>query len=166
MNGFSRLSVPLERSAFIQHILNTANDHFLYAVIFGTLFTMIIQSSSATTLIAMGFLDYGTLTLPSAVAIMLGSNIGTCSATYLAAIGSSWPSKWTAYTHILFNILGVVLFIPFIDLLVELARLLTSSSRLQLAHSSVIFNLSTALLALPFAGRFGIWVGGKPAPLL
>lgn len=161
MNGFSRLAGPLERSPIVRHLLNAANDHILYAVVFGIAFTMIIQSSSAATLVAMGFLDHGNLTLHSAIAIMLGSNIGTCFATYLAGIGSSWPAKWTAYTHILFNILGVALFIPFIELLADLTRLLAADSRLQLAHSAVIFNLSTALLALPFAGRFGIWVENR-----
>lgn len=158
MAGFSSLAEPLAQSPFIADLLTDANGNMLYAVVVGTLFSAIIQSSSAAMLVCMGFLDHGILSLPSAIAIMLGSNIGTCLTTYIASLGTGKAGRWTAYTHILFNVLSVLLFFPFIYLMTDLSLLIAGSGRTALAHISVIFNLVTALLAIPLAGPYGRWV--------
>ncbi|RYL90394.1 Na/Pi symporter [Sporolactobacillus sp. Y61] len=158
MAGFRNLAQPLVESAFIRDILMDANDNLLYAVVAGTLFAAVIQSSSATMLVCMGFLDHQLLSLSTAIAIMLGSNIGTCMTTYLAGLGTGKEGRWTAYTHILFNLLSVVVFFPFITFSADLLMGISGSGRAALAHASVIFNLVTALIAVPFAGMYGRWV--------
>ncbi|GGL40366.1 hypothetical protein GCM10007968_00380 [Sporolactobacillus putidus] len=158
MAGFSSLAEPLVRSPFISGLLSDANGNLSFSVVVGTLFSAIIQSSSATTLVCMGFLDHGILSLPSAIAIMLGSNIGTCVTTYIASLGAGRAGRWTAYTHILFNVLSVLLFFPFIHPMSDFSLLIAGSGRTALAHSSVLFNLITALLAVPLAGPYGRWV--------
>jgi phosphate:Na+ symporter len=158
MNGFSSLAESLIQSPFIRDLLVDANGSMLYAVIVGTLFSAIIQSSSATLLVCMGFLDHNILTLPAAIAIMLGSNVGTCLTTYLASLGTGREGRWTAYTHILFNVLSVVAFFPFIHFMGDYTMMLGGSGKTALAHASVIFNLITGLIAVPLAGPYGRWV--------
>ncbi|RYL91614.1 Na/Pi cotransporter family protein [Sporolactobacillus sp. THM7-4] len=158
MAGFSSLAEPLVQSPFIRDLLIDSNESLLYAVVVGTLFSAIIQSSSATMLVCMGFLDHGILSLPSAIAIMFGSNVGTCLTTYLASLGAGQEGRWTAYTHILFNILSVLLFFPLIMPLADFSMTIAGNSRTALAHTSVVFNLISAFLALPLAGPFGRWV--------
>lgn len=158
MEGFRSLAEPLVASPFIRDLLTDANNSLLYAVIIGTLFSAVIQSSSATMLVCMGFLDHDILSLASSIGIMLGSNIGTCLTTYLAGLGTGRGGRWTAYTHILFNVLSVLLFFPFINLIADLSLLIAPNERTALAHTSVIFNLITALFAVPFASPFGKWV--------
>lgn len=158
MSGFRSLAVPLAASPFIRDLLTGANESLVYSVVIGIFFAAIIQSSSATMLVCMGFLDASMLSLPSAIAIMFGSNIGTCMTTYLASLGTGKAGRWTAYTHILFNVLSVAAFFPFIYQLAELSLMFAGNDRTALAHTSVLFNLVTAILAVPLAGPYGRWV--------
>ncbi|MET1247573.1 MULTISPECIES: Na/Pi symporter [Sporolactobacillus] len=158
MNGFSSLAESLIQSPFIRDLLVDANDSMIYAVIVGTLFSAIIQSSSATLLVCMGFLDHNILSLPAAIAIMLGSNVGTCLTTYIASLGTGREGRWTAYTHILFNVLSVIVFFPFIHYMADYSIIIGGTGRAALAHASVIFNLITGLIAVPLAAPFGRWV--------
>ncbi|MFX3616043.1 MAG: Na/Pi symporter [Sporolactobacillus sp.] len=158
MQGFSSLAEPLVQSPFIRDLLVDANGSLFYALLVGILFSAIIQSSSATMLVCMGFLDHQILALPAAIAIMFGSNIGTCLTTYIASLGAGREARWTAYTHILFNVLSVALFLPFILPLSDFALALAGNGKVALAHTSVIFNLIAALIAIPLAGPFGRWV--------
>ncbi|WML50657.1 Na/Pi symporter [Neobacillus sp. PS3-34] len=120
--------------------------------------TAIIQSSTAMTGIAMGFLTAGILDLESGIAIMLGANIGTCITALVASIGSGEEAKLAAYAHIWLNVFGVLAFIPLIRPLAELAPDLAVSKDVQLAHISVIFNVAVSLVMLPFANRFGHFI--------
>ncbi|MFT8362087.1 MAG: Na/Pi symporter [Sporolactobacillus sp.] len=158
MHGFSSLAEPLTQSPFIRDLIVDANGSMFYAVLVGTLFSAIIQSSSATMLVCMGFLDHQILSLPAAIAIMFGSNIGTCLTTYIASLGAGREARWTAYTHILFNVFSVVLFFPFIYYLSDLSLAIAGSGKVALAHTSVIFNLITAFISIPLAAPFGRWV--------
>ena len=76
------------------------NEHFYLAAIIGCIITAIIQSSTAMTGIAMGFIHSGIINLPAAIAIMFGANIGTCVDAYIAAIGGGREAKRAAFAHI------------------------------------------------------------------
>src|SRR5690606_3806506 len=118
----------------------------------------IIQSSTATTAFAMAFVDGGLLSLVGAIAIMLGSNIGTCFTAYLASLGGSRSGKLVAYAHIFLNVIGVLLFIPLIKVLTLVSLYLTDDPARQVAHASTIFNVIVSLFFLPFAYKFGALV--------
>jgi phosphate:Na+ symporter len=152
MNGFEKLSDPLASIPIVQTLLENTNQSKLFGILLGTIFTAIIQSSTATTGIVMGFLNEHILSLQAGIAIVLGANIGTCVTAYIASIGSRKEAKLTAYAHIWLNIFGVLLFIPFIKELSTFTHMLTSIRDVQLAHASLIFNVICSLLALPFAG--------------
>ena len=86
----------------------------MLGVLVGAVFTAAIQSSTAMTglVIAMGHSN--SITLPVAIAIILGANIGSCIMGWLAAIQSGSSAKRASYSQILINIAGVILFLPFI----------------------------------------------------
>ena len=104
---------------------------------------------------AMGFLTAGLLQLDASIAIVLGANIGTCITAIFASIGGGKESRLAAYAHVWLNVFGVLLFIPLIPMLTDKAPLLANTKEVQLAHISVIFNVVTSLIVLPFATRFG-----------
>ncbi|CAG9619365.1 hypothetical protein BACCIP111883_00132 [Sutcliffiella rhizosphaerae] len=158
MNGFESLAAPLSTFPKVQEFLTLTNEHHLFGVGIGTLLTAIIQSSSATTGISMSFLSHDLLSLQAGIAIMLGANIGTCVTGYLASIGSIKEAKLTAFAHIWLNVIGVTLFFPLIPFLSRFVELLASSADVQLAHSSLIFNIICSVLALPFAKQFAKFV--------
>ncbi|GHH97049.1 Na/Pi symporter [Neobacillus kokaensis] len=155
MKGFEMLAHPLTSMKAIHHFIVSINDNILLSLLTGTIITSIIQSSTAMTGIAMGFLSAGLLQLDAGIAIVFGANIGTCVTALIAAIGGGNESRLAAYAHVWLNVFGVLLFIPLIPWLTEYAPLMASKKDVQLAHISVIFNVVTSLLVLPFAVKFG-----------
>ncbi|MFS0822649.1 Na/Pi symporter [Bacillus sp. 1P02SD] len=152
MNGFEQLAGPISQFPSIHTFFQQTNESSIFGVGVGTILTSIIQSSTATTGIIMGFMNEQLLTLNAGVAVLLGANIGTCITAYIASLGSRHEAKLAAYAHIWINVLGVILFFPFINILGKVAMLLTSHPDVQIAHVSLIFNVLTSLLFLPFAG--------------
>ncbi|MDP4083461.1 MAG: Na/Pi symporter [Bacillota bacterium] len=155
MKGFEVLAHPLTSVPFVKHSLLSLNDSIFFSLITGAILTSIIQSSTAMTGIAMGFLTAGLLQLNAGIAIMLGANIGTCITAIIAAIGGGQEAKLAAYAHVWLNVFGVMLFIPLIPTLVHFSPYLAKQKDVQLAHISVIFNVTSSLLVLPFAAKFG-----------
>lgn len=143
---------------FIDQLFIKLDNNLFYAVIAGALLTAIIQSSTATVGITMGFIASGVLNLDTAIAIVLGANIGTCFDAWLASIGSGKEAKLTVWSHIWLNVLGVVLFFPFIGVLAEIGTLLASRPDVQVAHISVLFNVLSSLIALPFVNKFSKFI--------
>lgn len=145
------IALPLMKSGLFQKMIGLGSENSVIGVLLGTVLTALIQSSTATTAITMSFIAEHTIPLSMAIAILLGSNIGTCITGWLASLGGSLEMKRVAWTHILFNIAGVILFIPFIGVLTLTVAALTSSAPAQTAHAQTIFNLICSLAALPFA---------------
>lgn len=158
MQGFEFLALPLSELSFMKESIYQLNDSSLLSVIAGIILTAIIQSSTATTGIVMGFLSSDVFHIATGIAIMLGANIGTCVTGYIASIGSGEESKLCAYAHIWLNLLGVVVFFPFIEMLSNLAVFLADKPEVQLAHISVLFNCISSVLVLPFAYKFGDFI--------
>lgn len=98
------------------------NDSFIGIItgfLFGTIFTSLIQSSAATiaivqNLYAMNTTEVVTITLKSAIPILIGANIGTTITALIASIGGNSESKKTALTHVIINVFGALLFLPLI----------------------------------------------------
>ncbi|MGN8841386.1 Na/Pi symporter [Niallia sp. HCP3S3_B10] len=155
MRGFKYFAGMIEDHPLLNTFFLQLADQPIIALLVGIGVTALIQSSTATIGIMMGFLEAGMLPIEIAIAIMLGSNIGTCITSYLASIGTEKSSKLCAYAHIWLNIGGVILFYPFIDILAATVKNMTADIDVQLAHASLLFNVLSSLLVLPFAERFG-----------
>lgn len=158
MNGFKYLAEPLMNVSSLETIFILMKDSTLLSVVLGAIVTAIIQSSTALTGIAMGFLNSNAIELKTGIALMLGSNIGTCMTAYLAAVGSGKEARLCAYAHIWLNVIGVALFFPFIESLSNFASQMTLKADVQLAHASVLFNVISSLVVLPFANHFATFI--------
>ncbi|RFU65758.1 Na/Pi symporter [Peribacillus glennii] len=158
MNGFKQLAGPISDFSITDTLIQSMENHLFIAILTGMVFTALIHSSSATIGIAMSFLAGGELTVSTGIAIMLGSNIGTCITGYMASIGSGDEARFTAYAHVWLNVLGVLAFIPLIRLLESSAAFFTADKAVQLAHAGVLFNVITSMVVLPFSGRFSKFI--------
>jgi phosphate:Na+ symporter len=158
MKGFEFLVHPLTKIPIVETLLLSLSTSNLLSIITGVILTALIQSSTATTGIVMGFLAGGALNLGTGIAIMLGSNIGTCVTAYLASIGGGKEAKLSAYAHIWLNVVGVILFYPFIGQLEQLGYMTAGEPAVQLAHTSVLFNVLSSILVLPFASVFASFI--------
>ncbi len=152
------LAAPLTHSPSLRTYFFEVNDHVVLALLLGCILTAIVQSSTVITGVTMGFMAAHSIDLNAGIGIMLGANIGTCITAYMASIGGGTQAKLTAYAHIWLNVIGVLIFIPLIPIMSYLVQRVTSSPDLQLAHASVIFNISCSILVLPFANQFAQFI--------
>lgn len=143
---------PLKESeAFIG--LMTKFDNPLIGILVGALFTAVIQSSSASVGILQALASTGMIPLSSAVFVLFGQNIGTCITAVLASIGMKVNAKRTTVIHLLFNIIGTVLFtiVCLVTPYVTWIEAMTPGDPVaQIANAHTVFNIVTTLLLLPF----------------
>jgi len=99
----------LEHEAWFSQLMVSFSNPIL-GILFGAALTALIQSSSASVGILQGLCVTGAVTFGSAIPIILGQNIGTCVTALMGAIGANRNARRTAVVHLLFNILGVLIF--------------------------------------------------------
>lgn len=126
----------------------------ILGVVIGTLFTVIVQSSSATIGILQSLHAESMINLDGALPILFGDNIGTTITAVLAAIGTSVAAKRAAATHVLFNLIGTTIFLiilgPFTKLIELLTNNLNLNPEMSIAFAHGIFNTTNTLIQLPF----------------
>nr|CRH05791.1 Putative Na/Pi-cotransporter II-related protein [Candidatus Magnetococcus massalia] len=162
MASMSDAMVPLrDYPPFLQLMIQM--ESIWLAVALAALFTALVQSSSATTAIVIVLAGQGFITLSAGIALAFGANVGTCITALLAAIGKPREAVRAAMAHVLFNLLGVMIWIAWIDQLAQFviqispvaeglqgaARLAAETPR-QVANAHTLFNVINTLLFLPF----------------
>lgn len=147
---------PLRESpTFIRFLQSISSP--ITAILFGTIFTAIIQSSSASVGILQTLANQGLVPFSISFYVVLGQNIGTCITSVLASFNTSINAKRAALCHVLFNVLGTLLFLvvsylfPLKELILSVAP---STPAAQIAFLHTIFNITTTLLLLPFSVQF------------
>lgn len=153
--GLDTMSVAMEplrdSEVFVYFMTNYSNP--LVGILIGLVLTAVIQSSSASIGILQALAVQGLVPIEFAVYILLGQNIGTCVTALLSAAGSKTNSKRTAVMHLLFNVLGTVIFLlitaftPYTTLLGKLSD--NVSVQISIAH--IIFNVVSTIILFPFA---------------
>jgi len=126
-------------------------------LIAGTIFTALVQSSSASTGVVIVLAQQGVITLEAGIPIIFGANIGTCVTAGLASIGLSREAKRVALAHVLFKVAGVIIFVFWIPHFADLIRSVTSymggGVARQIANAHTIFNVSLAILEISVRAR-------------
>jgi phosphate:Na+ symporter len=134
-------------------------------ILIGAVFTAIVQSSAATLAIVIALASQGLMPLEAGIALILGANVGTCGTALLASIGKAPEAAQVGVVHLLFNMLGVLLFVFFIPQLADFVRHISPSApeldgvaRLaaetprQVANTHTIFSVVSTLILIWFAG--------------
>jgi len=145
--------------------LMTKLENPVLGILAGAIFTGLVQSSAATTGIAIVMASEGLMSLPAGIGLALGANIGTCVTAILAALGKPVAARRAAAAHIVFNIVGVLIWWPFIDQLAQLATMISPNNPelsggakmaaevpRQIANAHTIFNVANTLLFISFTG--------------
>ncbi len=127
------------------------------------IFTAVVQSSAATTAIAMALAIQGLITFEAAAATVFGMNIGTTITAWMAAFNSTTEAKRTAMAHTLFNVIGTILLVPlFLPVIVPLAKSIfpdyATNIPAPMAAVHTFFNVTTTLVFLPFVPQFARFV--------
>ena len=155
MEMMSNAMVPLRSSPDFIRIVSTFENPFI-GILVGAVFTAIIQSSSASVGILQALAKSGVVTLPSAIYVLFGQNIGTCITAVLASIGTGRNAKRTTIIHLSFNIIGTIIFVtismllPFADFMQSLTP---GNIPAQIANVHTVFNVVTTIVLLPFGTK-------------
>ena len=127
----------------------------IVGILFGAVLTAIIQSSSASVGILQGLCVTGAVTYGAAIPIILGQNIGTCVTAMMGAIGTNRNARRTAMVHLLFNVVGVVMFVVVfygLGLLIDWRFLREGVQAWNISVIHTGFNLVATAVLLPLNG--------------
>ncbi|MBE6873238.1 MAG: Na/Pi cotransporter family protein [Ruminococcus albus] len=142
MEGFSKLLVAFKNP--------------LLSVLFGAVFTGVIQSSAASVGILQALSLTGTISYRMAIPIIMGQNIGTCVTALLSSIGVNKNAKRVTVVHMSFNIIGTVVCLAAfygLNAVVHFSFVDKSIGAVEIAAVHSIFNIVTTLILLPFSSQ-------------
>jgi phosphate:Na+ symporter len=124
------------------------------ALLAGFLFTVLFQSSSVTSGIVVVLAQGGFITLPHAILLIFGANIGSTATPILASATMGLYARRSAVAHLIFNFGGVLLIIPFFSQFQSLVLLVGGTGAQEVANAHLFFNLIAAILFLLFVRQF------------
>ena len=154
MDMMSGAMKPLANSEEFVGLL-TKFENPVLGILAGTVFTALIQSSSASVGILQALANSGVIGLGSAAFVLFGQNIGTCVTALLASIGTNRNARRTTVIHISFNVIGTVIFTTLClvtPLIAFMEGLTPTNPSAQIANLHTTFNVVTSLLLIPFGG--------------
>lgn len=153
---------PLADMPEFTHIL-TAFTNPILGVIFGAVFTGIIQSSAASVGVLQALSMTGGITYGMAIPIIMGQNIGTCVTALISSIGVGTNAKRVSAVHVSFNLIGTLVFllIFYVGNLIFNFKFVTDSiNPVGIAFCHTVFNIATTIMLLPFTKqleKIAIW---------
>ena len=158
---------PIFAAAF-----QTLGKNPILGVLTGAAVTAIIQSSSASVGILQTLALNGVVSCNSAIFITLGQNIGTCVTALISSAGANRTAKRAATIHMLFNVMGAIIFGILMFVLFSVnpswGNSMISSTEISVFHT--VFNVANTILLFPFANVLvtlsGKIVKEKPADLM
>jgi phosphate:Na+ symporter len=160
--------VPLSESAAFVNFLTTLSNPAM-AVIFGVLFTALLQSSSSSVVIFQTFAVQGLLSYQMTVYLCIGAAIGSVFPNILASLTTNRNGKRTACLNLLFNLFRAAILIVLINIFPGILRFIQSMSPAdigrQVANTHTIFAIVAVLIEMPFAGRI-VSLSQKIIPVL
>lgn len=153
LNLISHTLSPLQNDLRLIEFL-TRPQNALLGVLVGALITAVVQSSSVTTGLAIIFTQQGLMSLENAIPILMGANIGTTITALLSIINMDIAAKKTALAHFLFNLGGVLIFLPLVIFWGNDFPLFSEDPAIALANFHLAFNLISSLAFLAFLKPF------------
>lgn len=144
---------PYASSPIFAKAFATLGGNPILGILTGAAVTAIIQSSSASVGILQTLAANGVVTWNSAVYITLGQNIGTCVTALISSAGANKTAKRAAVIHLLFNVIGAVVFgaIMFTIFITNRSFAGSEINSVQISIFHTIFNITCTVLLFPFA---------------
>ncbi|MGO4887182.1 Na/Pi cotransporter family protein [Anaerobacillus sp. MEB173] len=153
---------PLRELQQFQDLTVSMSENPILGVVIGTVFTIIVQSSSATIGVLQALHAQDMIDLRAALPVLFGDNIGTTITAVLASIGATIAAKRAALTHVIFNLIGTVIVLLILGFytgfIAYLRDALGLNPEMTIAFAHGIFNVSNTLIQLPFVAVLALIV--------
>ncbi|MDD5347423.1 MAG: Na/Pi cotransporter family protein, partial [Candidatus Omnitrophica bacterium] len=150
LNILTQVITPLGQYPWFNNLFVSFSRNPFLGIFAGFLITAVLQSSSVTTGMVIGLAMANLIDLRAAIPLVLGCDIGTCVTTLLASVGTNVSARRAAIGHILFNIIGVFIFLPFLGAFENLSAATSGSLPRQIANANTMFKVINTLIFLPF----------------
>lgn len=147
---------PLKYLPAFKDVMVSLSGSPILGVFIGTTITVLVQASSATISILQNIYQEGLIPLKAALPVLFGDNIGTTITAIIAVIGSNTSAKRLAASHVMFNVIGTVIFLifltPFSMFVGKMEQILHLNPKMAIAFAHGSFNMMTTVLLFPFIG--------------
>ena len=147
---------PLKYLPAFKDVMVSLSGNPVLGVFIGTTITVLVQASSATISILQNIYQEGLIPLKAALPVLFGDNIGTTITAIIAVIGSNTSAKRLAASHVMFNVVGTVIFLifltPFSMFVAKMEQILHLNPKIAIAFAHGSFNMMTTVLLFPFIG--------------
>jgi phosphate:Na+ symporter len=157
MKVMQSIMPELQSRGMFAWFVQQSQQSLLWGIIAGAILTAILHSGAVTIAMAMGLAAIEAISPALGIAIVIGANVGTCVTALMASIGGSRFGVYVAWSHILLNVGGALLFYPFIGMLETFTLSFSDNPAGQVAHAQTIFNIICSLLALPICYLPALW---------
>ncbi len=156
MDLMGKAVMPLRSYQGFIDFIERFSSNPLLGVGVGLLMTLLIQSSSATIGILITMASQGLIPLEGAIPVLLGDNIGTCVTAVLAAARANITARRVALAHVMFNVIGCIIFVLFMHWFMQLVLAISPAGNIarQIANAHTAFNVINTLLFMPFNQPF------------
>ncbi len=154
LNIMSQAIKPLGDSQIFKDFFVRFSKNPLLGIAAGTIVTAILQSSSVTTGMVLALASVNLIDLKGAIPLVLGCNIGTCMTALIASIGTNVSARRAMMAHLMFNVIGVIIFFPFLTPLRNLALETSNNLMRQIANVHTLFNVINTMIFLPFTNLY------------
>lgn len=155
LNLMQKSLLPIQEFTWFKNLLISLSNPFL-GLFIGIIITCIIQSSSATVAILQTVADSSKINYLMTIPIIMGENIGTCLTTLIASINTSKNAKKVAISHLLYNIIGTIIFFTlfYLCFLLKSQFLEKEVNSFDIALIHTLFNFFSILIFYPFLHFF------------
>ena len=147
---------PLKYLPAFKDVMVSLSGNPVLGVFIGTTITVLVQASSATISILQNIYQEGLIPLKAALPVLFGDNIGTTITAIIAVIGSNTSAKRLAASHVMFNVIGTLIFLiflsPFSMFVAKMEQILHLNPKMAIAFAHGSFNMMTTVLLFPFIG--------------
>ncbi|WP_067730440.1 Na/Pi cotransporter family protein [Oceanobacillus damuensis] len=158
---------PLRSLEAFHELTVSMSSNPVLGVVIGTVFTLIVQSSSATIGVLQTLFAQGAIELNAALPVLFGDNIGTTITAVLASLGASVAAKRAAATHVVFNVVGTTIVLLFLTIFTQyisyLQVQLNLNPEMTIAFAHGSFNVMNTIIQFPFIGALA-WLVTKMIP--
>lgn len=149
---------PIAETDEFVHILQSTSELAVIALLGGMICSAVIQSSTATTVLAMALVADSAIPVTSGIAIVIGANVGTCLTSVLAAVGQSRAAQQVALSHVLLNVGGAAVSLPLLAPFADWMASWSSEPAQQIANAHTVFNVICTIAVWPFTRLFADFV--------
>lgn len=161
LEGMAASLAPLKDSPLFSAWIVSAGQAPWRGITTGFMMAAALQSSSAVIGLVLGLALEGAISLPAAMAVVMGADLGTCTTALIASYGMKRTARAAALSHFLFNLFSLLIAVIFFRHLVMLASASADTLQRSLANGHTLYNLLGAAVMLPLASLFADLLEGK-----